>query len=224
MNKGIVILILIFGSLNISAQTELDSIDYKYLEDQIYLTLTYNILQNKPLEVSQNGFSGGMGLGFIKDFPINKERSIGFGLGAGYSYGVFVQNMKIAEVNGITEVSLAEDYSINKFTLHAIEVPLELRWRNSSATKYKFWRVYGGLKLEYVFSFDSKFTDDVSTVKTKNITEVNKFQTGIYVSAGYSTWNLYFYYGLNPIFNDLSLDGEDISMKEINIGLKFYIL
>ena len=40
-----------------------------YLEDQLYLTLNYGILNNKPNDFLQNGFSGGLSMGFIKDIP-----------------------------------------------------------------------------------------------------------------------------------------------------------
>lgn len=224
MVKKILTLVLFLSMSKIFAQIDNDSIDTKYLEDQIYLSLSYNILINKPLEISQNGFSGGIAIGFIKDLPINNKRNIGFGLGVGYSYDVFIQNLKIFEQNGSSQVSIVENYAVNRFRMHAIEVPIEFRWRNSTPTKYKFWRIYSGIKLKQVFLVNSTFKDDLETIQTKNISEFNKFKTGIYIATGYSTWNLYVYYGLNPIFKDLSLDGKRISMNEINVGLKFYIM
>ena len=48
------------------------TIDDKYREDQFYISVTYNLLGSKPEGVSQNGFSSGFHLGFIRDMPINK--------------------------------------------------------------------------------------------------------------------------------------------------------
>ena len=222
MMKKYLFLVLIVISGNIFAQTDNDSINKKYLEDQIYLSLTYNILNNKPQNLSQNGFSGSFAIGFIKDLPINSNRNIGFGLGVGYSYGVFIQNMKILENSN--EVEIVTDYNVNRFRMHSVEVPIEFRWRTSTPIKYKFWRVYGGLKLAYNFEMSSTFSDDLETVETKNIQELNKFQSGLFISAGYSTWNLYIYYGLTPLFDELQLNNENLNLKEINIGLKFYIM
>ena len=153
---------------------------------------------------------------------MNSNRNIGFGLGIGYSYGVFIQNMKILENSNVVEI--ATDYSINRFRMHSVEVPIEFRWRTSTPSKYKFWRVYGGVKPAYNFAMSSKFKDDFETVDTKNIQEFNQFQSGLFVSAGYSTWNLYIYYGLTPLFDELQLNNKMLNLKEISIGLKFYIM
>lgn len=222
MMKKYLYLVIIVISGSIFAQTDNDSINKKYLEDQIYLSLTYNILNNKPQNLSQNGFSGSFAIGFIKDLPINSNRNIGFGLGVGYSYGVFIQNMKILENSNVVEI--ATDYDVNRFRIHSIELPIEFRWRTSTPTKYKFWRVYGGVKLAYNFAMSSKFKDVLETVETTNIQQLNKFQSGLFISAGYSTWNLYVYYGFTPLFDELQLNNENLNLKEINIGLKFYIM
>ena len=94
--------------------------------------------------------------------------------------------------------------------MHSVEVPIEFRWRTSTPSKYKFWRVYGGVKLAYNFAMSSKFKDDFETVDTKNIQEFNQFQSGLFVSAGYSTWNLYIYYGLTPLFDELQLNNKNL--------------
>jgi len=211
MMKRILFLILIIIAGNVSAQIENDSINEKYLEDQIYISLAYNILSNKPQELAQNGFSGSLAIGFIKDLPINSSRNIGFGLGVGYSYGVFIQNMKILENSN--EVEIATDYSVNRFRIHSVEAPIEFRWRTSTPSKYKFWRVYGGVKFAYSFSMSSKFSNDIETIETKNIQEFNQFQSGLFVSAGYSTWNLYIYYGLTPLFDELKLKNRNFLQK-----------
>ena len=53
--------------------------DDLYREDQFYFGVTYNLLGKMPQEMSQNGFSSGFHLGFIRDMPINKNRNITFG-------------------------------------------------------------------------------------------------------------------------------------------------
>lgn len=195
-----------------------------YLEDQIYLSLTYNYLKNKPSSISQNGFSSGISLGFIKDIPFNKENNIGLGLGLGYGYNVFIQNLKISEVNNILEYELATDFKTNWLRFHSIELPLEIRWRNSTLEKYKFWRIYTGIKASYIVTSKSKFNDFETVIKVKNISNINRFQYGITLAAGYSTWNLFIYYGLNPIFNDVIFENQLLKMKDIKVGLQFYIM
>jgi len=210
--------------MNLEAQINKDTIDSRYLEDQIYLSLTYNILFNKPSKIAQNGFSGGFSIGFIKDIPLNEKRNVGLGIGLGYSYNAYIQNLKIFQENNLTLFETAEDFNTNKFITNSVELPLELRWRNSTAQRYKFWRVYGGVKLSYILSSKTTFTDNIETLTTKNISEFEKFQYGLTLATGYSTWNLFFYYGLNSIFQKGQLNGENISIKDFNVGLKFYIM
>ena len=68
MIRNIIISIFLGWVSILQAQTRIDSLNTtSYLEDQIYLALTYNDLSNRPKSVSQNGFSGGVSIGFIKD-------------------------------------------------------------------------------------------------------------------------------------------------------------
>lgn len=207
------------------AQVNNDSIiDIKYLEDQLYLSVTYSILNNKPATISQNGFSGGFSLGFIKDIPLNEQRNVGLAIGAGYAYNVYVQNLKLSRNNQITLFELAEEYKTNRLGISAIEMPIEFRWRTSTPEKYSFWRVYGGVKIAYLVKAKTKFVDPEIQITTKNIPEINKFQYGLILAAGYGNWNLYFYYGLSPLFKNAEFNEKDLDIKDINIGLKFYIM
>ena len=209
-------------------EIEIDSvripIDEKYLEDQLYVAFTYNMLSNKPSDINQNGLSGGLALGFIKDLPINKRRNFGFGIGLGYAMNIFVQNLKITEENNVVRFEKAMDYSINKLTKQAIEIPFEIRWRTSDPVTYKFWRVYAGMNFSYVFDFRTKFRDENGTLRTSNIDEVETFQYGLSLAVGRSTWNLYIYYALTNMFKNATYQQEPIDMYDLNVGLKFYIM
>jgi len=224
MNKYLIIVCLLFISLKLSSQESDIGIDSRYLEDQIYLSLTYNVLYNKPDEIAQNGFSGGFSIGFIKDIPFNAQRNFGIGIGVGYAYNVFIQNLKISELNSNANFEIAEDYNTNKFGISTVELPIEIRWRNSTLEKYKFWRIYGGFKVSYVLTAKTTFKDSVETLTTNNISEFDRIQYGLTLATGFSTWNLYVYYGLNPLFKSGELNGENIKLKDFNIGLKFYIM
>tara|TARA_R110001583_G_scaffold83631_5_gene220729 strand:+ start:13763 stop:14437 length:675 start_codon:yes stop_codon:yes gene_type:complete len=224
MFKHWLILFFLLFFIKLNAQVNKDTIDLKYLEDQIYLSLTYNVLIKKPKPILQNGFSGGISFGFIKDIPINKQRNFGLGLGLGYSYNTYIQNLKITRDSQVTSFETALDYKTNKLGLSAIELPFEVRWRNSTPEKYKFWRIYGGVKFAYVLAAKSTFIDSETTLKTKNIHEFNRIQYGLTLATGFSTWNVYVYYGLNPFFKDVNFNGKALKLKDFNIGLKFYIM
>ncbi len=239
--KQPIVLFLFLGVLtNCFSQVERDSIatqndsitivDDKYREDQFYFSLTYNLLAQKPDGLSQQGFSAGFHFGFIRDMPINERRNWSIGLGVGLSSNSYNQNMLIAEQpNGDYSYSIINEDSIsfnkNKFTMYLVEVPLEFRWRTSTATEYKFWRIYTGVKVGYVFYNSSKFEGSIGTIKNSNIADVNGVRYGLTFSAGYSTWNVHIYYGLNSLFDkSSSINGQPIDLTSIKIGLMFYIL
>ena len=211
-----------------SQEESAEIVDSLYKEDQFYIGVTYNLLGNKPNDLSQSGFSSGIHFGFIKDMPINEKRNVAIGIGLGYSMNSYNQNMQIQEV-GDGSYSYAildgDTYSKNRFTSHLIELPIEFRWRTSTPTEFRFWRIYTGFKIGYNVINASKFNGDSGAYKLTNIDDLNKVEYGLTLSAGYNTWNIYFYYGLNPIFSDNAvLDGEVINMNAIKVGLMFYIL
>ena len=212
-----------------SQEVAIDSskvVDTKYREDQFYLAITYNLLANKPQDVSQTGFSSGFHFGYIRDFPLNKRRNFGLGLGLGASINSYNHNIYVFEDDkgNISYANLNDldlSYSKNKFATYLLEV----RWRTSTATEYKFWRIYTGFKMGYLVASSTKFKGSGGKVKNSNISDFNNLQYGLTFSAGYNTWNFHIYYSLNPILNkDAKLDGETIDMSAFKFGLIFYIL
>ena len=204
-------------------------IDSLYREDQFYFSVTYNLLMNGPTGLKQDKFSAGVSLGFLRDMPINKVRTYAIAAGLGLSYQNFYENLTISKgPNGelIYGVNDSGQFVSNRFKQYSVDVPIEFRWRNSTFESYKFWRIYSGVKLSYIFSDKSILKDGESTYKISNNKDVNQFQYGVYVSAGYNTWNVYCYYGLNGLFDKSvkTISGESINMKAMNIGLIFYIL
>lgn len=209
------------------AQTK-DSLNNKYLEDQLYIGITYNTLRSLPNGegIQQNGFSNGIFLGFIKDLPLNDRRNFGLGLGLGYGRNTYFQNIQISEENNTTTFDVVSSFKRNKFSLHTLELPIELRLRTSTIDEYKFWRIYTGLKFAYVFASNAKLIKDNITTKVKGISEVEKLQYGLTIGAGYGTWNLNIYYGLSDIFSGAQLKDTNSSIRpsDLRIGLVFYIL
>ena len=223
LKKFILIIPFFFLTVTIQSQTDSTFVDSKYLEDQFYFVLNYNLLVSKPSDFNQNGISGGFTVGYIRDFPLNERRNIGIGVGLGYAYNAYNQNLKISE-GGVYEIVHNNDFNSNRLTTYAIELPVEFRWRTSTATTYSFWRIYTGVKFGYVFLNKSKYSDDLETIKVKNIEGFQNFQYGLTFAAGYSSFNLSLYYSLNTLFKDVQVDGNPINLKQFNIGLMFYIL
>ncbi|CAM3534429.1 porin family protein [Zobellia roscoffensis] len=222
--------LLLFFSGSAVAQITADSttVDSRYLEDQFYIGITYNFLLNQPEGVSQRNLSYGLEAGFIRDIPLNDSRTTAIGLGIGYGVYSYYSNLKAEEtVSGVSYSVLESDndFKRNKIETHMLEVPFEVRWRNSSASEYKFWRLYAGMKFGYVFGGRSKLVPaDTGKVSFYNH-DIRDFQYGLTLNFGYNTFNLHAYYSLTSIFNDGVIVGsESLNSKPLRIGLIFYIL
>ena len=202
-------------------------IDSLYREDQFYIGMTFNTLQNKPSGLTQNKLSTGFSAGFLRDMPVNKKRTVAIASGVGLTYNNYNQNLAIyksGEIQVYSIIGPETSFDKNKFSQLLVDVPIEFRWRTSTYESYKFWRIYGGLKFSYLIYDRSVFTDAQGKIFFTGNKDFNKFQYGAYVSTGYNTINLYVYYGLNSLFKSAQIDGRPIDMTSLNIGIIFYIL
>lgn len=202
--------------------------DAKYREDQFYATISYNLMQSKPSGFSLNSLSLGMTIGFLRDMPVNEARTHSIAVGLGYSYNNLKNNLIISKDTDGTiryEVDPDIDYTKNRQVLHYLELPIELRWRNSDAISHKFWRVYTGFKVSYLMKDRSQFESNGDRIRVTGNKDLNNLVYGAYVGAGWNTWNFYAYYGITPLYKDAKLNsGEDLKLNSLNLGLIFYIL
>ncbi len=232
--KGLIVLALFLLNYSMLSQTKpakkmYDGIDERYREDQIYISATFNVLNNLPVGISQSGFSGGVHAGFIRDFPINKKRNWALGLGVGYSLNIYNHNLVVSpNVNGTLDFSVLEDLEIkrNRFHIQLVEVPFQIRWRTSTAESYKFWRVYTGLRGGYVTRFRTDFEAETGErYQFTNPTGINRLRLGATLSIGWNTWNFHVYYSLVDFFKTGTLSDQDRkNMSTIKLGLEFFIL
>ena len=211
----------------VKSYSQSNDVDNKYLEDQFYLGLYYSALTSAPENFNQNKFSSTLNFGFIRDLPFNKQRNFGLGVGFGLSLGSSNSNLKLTKLNNLVsaEIVNGEDFTKNKWNTTKIEFPLEFRWRTSTPTSYKFWRVYFGVKTSYLLRSRYKYESLNSNYTLDNL-PFRKTQSGLTLNAGNNTWNLGVYLGLNPVFNkefgQINPDFKDL--KEFKLGLIFYIL
>ena len=211
----------------VKSYSQVNDVDNKYLEDQFYLGLYYSALTSVPENFNQNKFSSTLDFGFIRDLPLNKQRNFGFGVGVGLSLGSSNSNLKLSELNNSVsaEIVNGQDFTKNKWNTTKIEFPFEFRWRTSTPTSYKFWRVYFGVKTSYLLRSRYKYESLNSNYTLDNL-PFRKTQSGLTLNAGNNTWNLGVYLGLNPVFNkefgQINPDFKDL--KEFKLGLVFYIL
>ena len=200
-----------------------------YREDQFYISITYNVLNNKIDPIAQTGFSPGVHFGFIRDMPINERRNVAIGLGLGLSANSYNQNLSIVNSGSEIEFAVFNERLVsvdkNRFSTYLIELPLEFRWRTSTPTKYSFWRIYAGMKIGYMFYNSAVLESSLGNQRLSNLDVFNRFQYGLTFSAGLNTWNLHLNYNLSSLFNDDALlNDTSLDLAALKIGLIFYIL
>lgn len=217
--KQVVILFLVFLSINSHAQKDSLQIGDRYWEDQLYLNISFNTLTNQPNKIDENTFSFGFSGGYIKDIPLIKSSKIAIGIGLGYSFDSFNYRLKIVYP---TNLNLDDSIIADNLKLHNIEMPIQFRIRTSTVNTYSFWRIYTGIKLSYNLSNNFNNTNSAIIINTNSLPEYRKFQTGLTLSTGYSTFNFHAYYGLTSIFKNGFSDKNNTNI--VRIGLSFYLL
>ena len=205
------------------------SVDSLYREDQFYFGITYNAPLNLPSGVNTRGLSGGIQFGFVRDMPINKQRNIALAVGGGFAFDQFGQNLFIGETqNGETIFRVLDntvDFSQNRFSMALVEAPVEFRWRTSTPSSYKFWRVYAGFRVGYAYWYKATFKQPGNNVSQTKIPEFDPLRLSATLSFGYSTFNFFASYTINPFFkNGVTVEGDSVDFRALKVGLMFYIL
>ena len=210
---------LFFVTIGFSQSETKPVVDSLFREDQFYVSISYNFLQNKPDNFSQYSFSTGLSAGFLRDFPISDNRHWAIAPGIGYSFNDLKQNIDFSSISNSTDTEIVK----SKIILHYVDFPLELRWRNATPDSHKFWRIYGGFMASYLINGKFKYEGSFGS-GTENINDLlNKFQYATYLTFGFNTWNAYIHYGLNPFFDKNKTTTEN-NVTTLKIGLIFYIL
>ena len=210
-------LLLLIASFAL-AQSPADSL---YREDQIYASMGYPLLIDTPEGLTQNKLSHTFSLGFIRDMPINSARNLAFGLGLGLNYNVVYTNLQFTD--DMKSTTFVSSDVTNQWNSVDVEIPLEFRWRNSTAMNYQFWRIYGGVVGYYSLSAKQRTT----TALTESITSlsVQNFRLALRLNVGNNTWNLTYTHPIDSFFDfDKSAHNKSLSqLKTAKLGLIFYI-
>ncbi len=225
--KSIIKYLFLLFSLNVCCQEppNFSAVDSLYREDQFYAGITYNVIQNKNIGISQGKFTPSFSFGFLRDMPINRKRTIAIAAGLGYSINNFNFNLGTNVNNGNFSYNiLSTSFDKNKQIMHYIDLPLEFRWRNSTPETHKFYRVYLGFKASYLVYNQLNFSDVSFSNSINANPDFDKLQFGTYLSLGNNTINLYVYYGLSSIYKSAILNNEPLKLRTLNLGFMFYIL
>lgn len=202
-------------------------LDLKFREDHFYFGILFNTFLDRPIGFTQSKLSPGFQLGYLRDIPINSSRTLAIAPGLGFSHSSNNLNLVVSNQNQsqVYSIGSPSDFSKNRLTLNSIDFPFEFRWRNATPDSHRFFRVYTGFKLSYIFSHLYVNENSESTVRIRNLKYLERWTYGAYIAAGYNTWNFYLYYGLNRMFSDeLNTLDDPLRVRILSLGLQFYIL
>ena len=194
-----------------------------FREDQIYLSIAYPYFSDAPNTLIQNKLSYAFSFGFVRDMPINKQRSLAVGIGLGYDQAtIYNNNLFTYAGNNISATVIEGGYQQNYLRMQSLAVPLELRWRNATETKHAFWRIHTGVSVHFPMQFKSynkTSTGQINTTKIPSKGTVLRLN----VHFGFNTWNISIAHDMQPCAT-FGASNRKFDMNFTKIGLIFYIL
>lgn len=194
-----------------------------FREDQIYLSIAYPYFSEAPNTLIQNKLSYAFSVGFIRDMPINSQRTLAVGVGLGFDQATLYNNTLFTQTGNKIDASVIEEgYKQNYLRMQSLAVPLELRWRNATETKHAFWRIHTGVSVHFPMQFKSY---NKTSTGQKNTTKLPSKGTILRwnVHFGFNTWNISIAHDMQPWATFGALNRE-FDMNFTKIGLIFYIL
>ena len=218
------VVVVLLGLVRLQAQeasTTEDSTFYR--EDQIYFGASFMILESNQERFKPQGLSRHIQLGFVRDFPLSKSGRVATGVGLGMGFERYTTNLIPSGIGFYTLPELNTDPTDPLFiSVQSLELPLTLRWRSSSPSDFAFWRVYGGVTLQWNYRIRAKQNSEAVPLSD----EIDTLGATANLSFGFNTWNFYVAYRLSPFFDSKggSLPALPIQITPLKIGLIFYLL
>ena len=196
--------------------------------ESVQFSYGYAMLLQAPEELQQT-FSDAWQLQFMNEVLLGNKNHFSLGYGLGFSQFNWRSNLRITTSPGAEELNysyLATDSIYNKNRLLAtyVDLPIEIRWRSNTNKYGRYWRFYFGGLVGYRMNTSSLFKVDDYSVKNYGISDVANVHYGVFVRTGFWMFNLYAYYGINPVFKSAAPGWEDLQdMRSLTLGLTISI-
>jgi len=146
----------------------------------------------------------------------------GVAYGVGYSGHFYHGNLHIdVSADGTQTIQNldGEAYLSNRLAAEYVDGVLEFRYRSTANNKGRYNRFYVGAIAGYRVDSYAYLQAENYRVKFYNIGGFSTLRYGAYLKAGRGPFNLYYYYGLNPIVESGVLVPELGAATSQNIGL-----
>ena len=90
-----------------------------FREDQIYLSIAYPYFSEAPNTLIQNKLSYAFSVGFIRDMPINNQRTLAVGIGIGFDQATLYNNTLFTQTgNKIDAYVSSFAYTLPQLPMH----------------------------------------------------------------------------------------------------------
>ena len=223
INLYLGLLATLFTSSFIQSQNIPKDEEFKfYREDQIYFGTSLMLIKSNQEDLKARGLPRHFQFGIIRDMPLIKSGKLSTGLGLGISFERFTTNL-IRSATGLYLLDLNNNiYNPLSISVRSFGIPISIRWRNSSDRDFAFWRVYGGIKVNWNYRIKAKQNSIFLSIGE----ELKKFGTNAYLSFGYNTWNFYLSSPIVSTFDFLNSNQNNslIKIVPLKVGLIFFIL
>jgi hypothetical protein len=216
--------------------------------DRLVIDVFNDMWQDVDSNVTASSYSPGMNFYGMYNIYLGGSFGIGFGFGFGMhnfrSDAFPVKEVVYDSIHGYTETgntifqnipgsvnNKKVEYDINKMSMAYFDIPLELRYKNTTS-KGKVIRFSIGGKAGYLINGHTKYRgtkftpasdSDAGTAdvkyKTFKIDNIENLRYGAVIRFGYSYFNVYGYYSLSKIFKE----DKGPEMYPISVGLSVII-
>jgi hypothetical protein len=172
----------------LTPEEEYDRKNYKIEpSDRLIFEVNHTGWLNYPSNIQMSWKSIGFNIALMFDKPIGRSNfSIGYGIGF-YSHNFhsnasFVNHYDSLNNYYTTEmIPKTNNYTVNRFAQQILEIPLELRFRTKTLSKFKI--MFGG-KFGYVVNDFRKVFDDAGKLKYYDTKNVNYLRYGVLFRIG----------------------------------------
>ncbi len=200
-------------------------------KERTFLTYDFNFLSSSGSGIKVSPIrSGGVTAAVFFDKPLGRS-PISLAIGVGFSsFNIHSRSVIASDSVGANYfMKLPDSMNIkrNKLSLNYVEVPFELRFRSKPNAKNQSFKFAVGFKVGYMLQSHWKFKgEDLSTaakdvIKTKSfdINNISPFRFGPTVRVGYGMFNVYAFYSMQGIFNDVNVSKGQPNPQGLTFGI-----
>lgn len=158
-------------------------------------------LRNAPAAMETRALdSRSINIYYMKKFRISNRFSFNLGLGGGMEKYGFTNRITLTQTPSGTQLfDLSQgDVRRSLLAVNYADLPAELRFASNSGRKA--FRIALGGKFGVRVSSHTKVRYNEGTVKFKDDFDLNPVRYGVYGRMGYSSVNVFAYYGLSELF------------------------